>query len=416
MIAHTRQDHARAAVLTIFAPFVLGYFLSYLFRNINASLASRFTAELGLDAADLGALTSAYFCSFALAQIPVGIALDRFGPRRVQIGLLSLAALGAVIFASATSYSGLLLGRTLIGLGSSAALMAGLKAIVLWLPAARAPTYNGMFVATGALGAVTATLPVELAASHVHWRSLFMALAVATVLVAMAIAWRAPDCVSSHAGRSRGAGIGTIAVDPRFWRLAPISFTCIGGAWAIQGLWVGPWLKDVAGFTPHAASLVMMTMAVALCLSALLLGMAATSLSRRGVSRESILAGAALALVAAEIALASGAPIAPVVPFACIAAFSAGTVLLYSIVPTYFPTELSARANSLLNVFNIGGAFAIQAGFGAIVSLWPADRGGHYPAGAYHSALAILVVAQVVAIAWLLRPAPRLGREAEPAV
>ena len=169
MIAHTRQDHARAAVLTIFAPFVLGYFLSYLFRNINASLASRFTAELGLDAADLGALTSAYFCSFALAQIPVGIALDRFGPRRVQIVLLSLAALGAVIFASATSYSGLLLGRTLIGLGSSAALMAGLKAIVLWLPAARAPTYNGMFVATGALGAVTATLPVELAASHVHW-------------------------------------------------------------------------------------------------------------------------------------------------------------------------------------------------------------------------------------------------------
>src|SRR5512134_357876 len=114
--------------LRIFIPFALGYFLSYLYRTVNAVLAPDLVRDLGLDPAGLGLLTSAYFFAFALAQLPIGILLDRYGPRRVEACLLLFAAAGALLFARATSLPELLLGRGLIGLGVAACLMAAFKA------------------------------------------------------------------------------------------------------------------------------------------------------------------------------------------------------------------------------------------------------------------------------------------------
>ena len=81
------------------APFALGYFLSYLFRAVNAVVGPDLVAELGLSAAELGLLTSAYLFAFALFQLPLGVLLDRFGPRRVQAACSRCAALGALLFA-----------------------------------------------------------------------------------------------------------------------------------------------------------------------------------------------------------------------------------------------------------------------------------------------------------------------------
>ena len=71
-------------LVIVFLPFAGGYFLSYLFRSINAVIAPQLTAEVGLTAADLGLLTSCYFLAFASFQLPLGVLLDRYGPRRVQ--------------------------------------------------------------------------------------------------------------------------------------------------------------------------------------------------------------------------------------------------------------------------------------------------------------------------------------------
>src|SRR5690606_33013553 len=116
---------------------------------------------LSLSAADLGLLTSAYFLTFGFAQIPLGIALDRFGPRRVEGGLLLLAALGAATFALGDSLVHLGLARGLIGLGVSACLMAGLKGFAMWYPPERQSSMTGYIMAAGALGALTASAPVE---------------------------------------------------------------------------------------------------------------------------------------------------------------------------------------------------------------------------------------------------------------
>src|SRR3954468_14080030 len=106
----------------VFLPFAAGYYLSYLFRTINALIVSHLSSDAGLGSANLGLLTSVYFLVFAAAQIPVGILLDRFGPRRVQSALLLVAAAGAELFAMSEGLALLLLARAMIGIGVAAAL------------------------------------------------------------------------------------------------------------------------------------------------------------------------------------------------------------------------------------------------------------------------------------------------------
>ena len=141
-------------IIRVFLPFTVAFYLSYLFRTINALISGALSSELALDAADLGLLTSVYFLTFAAVQLPVGIWLDRYGPRRVQAVLLLFAAAGAALFTVSKGFAPLVLGRALIGLGVAAALTGGLKAIVLWFPQDRVATMNGYMVMLGALGGV----------------------------------------------------------------------------------------------------------------------------------------------------------------------------------------------------------------------------------------------------------------------
>ena len=132
------QSFARALVL-VFAPFAGGYFFSYLFRSVNAIVAPDLISELGVDAEQLGLIAAAYFLSFAICQVPLGVLLDRYGSRRVQGILYMLAAVGALLFAMAESVTTLFVARALIGIGVSGGLMAALKSIVQWFPEDKIP-------------------------------------------------------------------------------------------------------------------------------------------------------------------------------------------------------------------------------------------------------------------------------------
>src|SRR5438128_5339368 len=182
-------------VARVFLPFAAGYYLSYLFRTINALISGHLISDTGLDIADLGLLTSVYFLVFAAAQIPVGILLDRFGPRRIQSCLLLVAAAGAGLFGMSTGLPSLLISRAMIGLGVAAALTAGLKSIVLWFPRERVALLNGYMIMLGSLGAVSATAPAEYLLASVGWRQLFEVLAVATGATALLIYVVVPERV-----------------------------------------------------------------------------------------------------------------------------------------------------------------------------------------------------------------------------
>jgi MFS family permease len=389
----------------VFLPFAAGFYLSYLFRNINAVIAGPLTSELGLDAGRFGLLTSVYFLTFAAAQLPVGILLDRYGPRRVQSSLFVVAAVGAALFALSESFLPLVLSRALIGLGVAAALAAGLKAIVLWFPKERLPLANGWMVMLGALGAVTATTPVEALLVSTGWRELFLFLAVVTAACAVAVYLIVPDAPSTKqtAGTPIAPGLRAVFTDRRFWRLAPLSASSIGTAWALQGLWAAAWLTDVERF--DRASLVrhLLVMAVALCLGALLIGWAADRLRSRGISLSTILASLAALFIAAQLALIFRRFSSSYILWAMIAGVGSGTVLTSAILAEYFPKELTGRANAALNVFHMGGAFALQCLTGFVIQVWVKHE-GHYPEVAYQTAFAINLVLQIIALVWFSMP------------
>jgi MFS family permease len=411
--SHARRTGAELArygrpIVLVLLPFAAGYYLSYLFRNINALVAIRLREDFAVDASHLGLMTSVYFLAFALAQLPIGVLLDRYGPRRVQSALLLAAAAGAGLFAVSHRLGLLVAGRALIGLGVAGALIAGLKAVVLWFPKERTSLVNGCFIMLGSVGAISATLPAEWVLSHVGWRGLFEVLAIATLAIAVLIFAVVPEPPQGVADPQapRSSGLWTIYADARFWRVAPLSMMCISTSWALQGLWAAPWLADIGGLERPAIVRHLFVMAGSLSAGALVIGVSADRLRKRGLRLETALFGTACALVAAEAALIAGLRMNSYLPWAVIGAVGAATVLSYTILGDYFPKELAGRANAALNILHIGGAFALQETIGLVISRWT-DIGGHYPPIAYKAALALATGLQVVAMIWFLRPDAR---------
>jgi MFS family permease len=392
-------------ILRVFLPFTIGYYLSYLFRTIGAVTAEPLTAEFALSPSSLGLLTSAYFFTFAVAQLPIGVFLDRYGPRQVQAVLLVIAAGGAALFGASDGFLSLLAGRALIGLGVAAALAAGLKATVLWFPNERVALVNGWMVMLGALGAVTATTPSEWLLASIGWRGLFEWLAMVTTVAAAIVYLLVPKAppLPSTANSRPFAGLREIYADPRFWRLAPLSATTIGTAWALQGLWAAPWLSDVEGLDRAALVDHLLAMAVALSIGALLLGVLATHLRRRNVEPQAVVGAVAALFMAVQTALILRWPLPSYILWCLIAAAGAVTVLSYAILASHFPKELAGRANAALNVIHIGGAFVLQELIGIIIERWPVE-GAHHPMIAYQVAFGVDLALQLAAWIWFMWP------------
>ena len=237
----------RQAVAVVLS-FAFAYFLSALLRAVTATLAPVFSSELGLASADLGLLAGAYFFGFAAMQLPLGRALDRFGPRRVLLVLLSVAVAGCLAFAHAGSLGALIASRLLIGMGVSACLMAPLTCFRHLFDPSTQLRLNSWMLMTGSLGMLASTLPVQMVLPYWGWRGLFIGLAVLLVLAIVLIAWftprGAPSALAPAGGRYRD-----IMRHPIFVAMAPLGFFSYGGLIAIQSLWAGPWLTQVAGWS-----------------------------------------------------------------------------------------------------------------------------------------------------------------------
>ncbi|MDH3998693.1 MAG: MFS transporter, partial [Desulfuromonadales bacterium] len=340
-------------VFRVFLPFALGYFLSYLFRTVNAVIAPDLVRDVGLNPSDLGLLTSVYFLSFAAFQLPLGILLDRFGPRRVEAVLLLFAALGAFLFARADSLSGLIVGRALIGLGVSACLMAAFKAFTLWLPSERLPLANGIQMISGGAGALAATTPVEAALALTDWRGVFTIVAGLTLFAALFIFLLVPEQKRSASGETLGqqlAGVGAIYSSRTFWRVAPWALTAQAGYLSIYGLWSGPWLRDVAGFDRMAVANSLMLVSVSMMLGYFVSGALADRLSRRNVRPMTVAVWGMGAFMLVELALTLQSARFAVPLWLMFGFFGASCILPYAVLSQSFPKTLSWRVNTSLNV------------------------------------------------------------------
>ncbi|TDI42380.1 MAG: MFS transporter [Acidobacteria bacterium] len=392
----------------VFLPFALGYFVSQLFRSVNAVVSADLIAELAIDAWTVGFLTSVYFLAFASVQLPVGVALDRYGPRRTEAALLLFAAFGALVFGAAETPNGLALGRALIGLGVSACLMASFHAFILWAPPARLPFMNGSVMAVGAAGALTATVPVEWAIGTIGWRALFSWLSVATVLCAAVLFFVVTDNKSAHPKESLGAvtrGLADVFRSRVFWSIAPFSIMHQGAYLSIQSLWAGPWLATVAGLPRDEVATHLLMLASAMGVGFISLGFLAERLGRLGVPTVAVWIGSSIAFQCAQLGLVLEWTRYARGLWSAFGLFGAAGMLSYVILTRTFPVAMAGRVNTGLNVFVFIGAFALQAGIGAIVQRY-SEPGAPFSPEGFQMAFGTTLALQTLALVWLLARAP----------
>lgn len=394
------------AIATCFLPFAAGYLLSYVYRTVNAVVGPRIAAELGIDLAALGVLTSAYFAGFVAMQIPAGIMLDRLGPRRVQSALLLVAALGAALFALADGIASLALARGIVGIGVATCLMAGFKANTLFWPQERLGTANGILMASAGIGGAVATLPVTWLADALGWRGVFWVLCAATILLSVVVWLVVPDRRAGSKERLSDAfgGVRTVFASRAFWRVVPLSAATQAAFQAYHTLWTAPWLVEVAGFAPSAVPGAMLAILLCIIPGYVLSGTLTDLAGRRGLDKSLFFALYTAGFMALQLLLAfvpaSGS--LAVIMWMGFVVLGTGSVIAYVILTPLFARELGGRLNTAINLLVFLVAFAMQATIGHAL-LAAQSALGTTRAGAHVVVLLAIVALQACAWAWFVR-------------
>lgn len=415
------QGRTATRVVLVFG---LAYFLSYAMRAINAVIAPALSADLQLSNAELGLLSAAYFMGFGMMQLPIGVWLDRHGPRRTESALLLFGAVGAAIFACSHTLLGVWVGRALIGVGVSSCLMAAFKAFRVWYPAERQSQLGSWMLVIGTSGALSATVPVAMLLPLIGWRNIFFGVAGALLLAAWVLFSRLRDVeqamsaahtkpVSSttavDAAASTSAsdepGYAAIFSDPYFRRMALLGAVHQGGFMALQSLWAGPWMMTVLGMSIEQTSHVLFLFNLSLLIAYLGLSWWAPRYvaygQRRGLPALRVVAiGLSLSVLLQGLMVLLPYPQSwwLWVPFAVVITV---TTLGQTHVSLAFPTALVGRANSAFNLTLFVGAFSLQWGIGLLLDWFVAL--GWRNADAMRMAFACYVLLQVFTLWQFLR-------------
>ncbi|RYX91359.1 MAG: MFS transporter [Comamonadaceae bacterium] len=386
----------------VFLAFAGAYFCSALVRAITATLSPVLTAEFSLQSRDLGLLAGGYFLGFSVMQLPLGTWLDRFGPKRVILCFLAVAVAGCAAFSMATSFSGLLAARVLVGVGVSACLMAPLTGYRRWFEAATQLRANSWMLMTGSLGMLASTLPVHWLLPHTGWRPLFWLLA-AMVLVAMAVIARiVPPWQGGPVAPAAPVQQGYAPVWRHrfFWRMTPLAIFNYGGLVAIQTLWAGPWMVRVAGYSPLEAATGLFWINAAMLVTFWSWGMLNPVFLRNGWGTTRLLAwGVPLSMLVLAFNIFGGAGTGWV-GWALFCMSSSVLGLAQPAVAMAFPASLAGRALSAYNLMIFGGVFVVQWSIGLLIDLF--RRAGMAEADGFRAAMTVFLCCCMASYAYFI--------------
>ncbi|MCX7857598.1 MAG: MFS transporter [Deltaproteobacteria bacterium] len=380
----------RKRLAIIFGILSVAFTLSQFYRVSSAVIAPSLILELKLDAKSLGILGSAFFYSFALLQIPMGILLDRFGPRIVMSIFPAIAAIGAFVFAVSHQFKTLLLGRLLLGVGMSAALMGSLKVFVIAFPSDRFATFSGLLLSFGTLGNILASSPLAYLDLVIGWRFAFIVLAIITFIVSVAL-WIALGGLNENAGgtfihpKPKDTFLA-ICKNLSFWQVGSLAFFRYGTFVAMQGLWFGPYLVHIKGFTPILAGNIIMMLSFGVIVGSTLAGYITDRVLKS--PKKGVIIG--VSLYALSILFFTGvldikSPFSFFLIFFLVGLFNSFGILVYSHIRNLFPSQVSGTVMSSVNFFTMaGGAFFMQV-MGDLIHLFR-EKDGLYPPNAYHAA------------------------------
>jgi MFS family permease len=379
------------------------------YRVTNAVIAPDLIRAFNLDAEQLGMLGSAFFYTFALFQIPMGLLLDRIGPRRVISFFVMAGASGAFVFVFAGSFYTAVEGRALLGMGMASVLMGSLKVFATRYPPRRFATLSGMIVSIGTLGTIFATTPLAYLNSIIGWRAALCSCGIITVALAVLIflvlteedhSRGTETLAASSAEQKQGVikssllVLGTLS----FWQIGSIAFFRYGTFVALQGVWLGPYLMEIKRFTPVVAGNILMMLSLGSAIGSFMAGYLADRVTRS--TKSVIMIGMscyALSLVPLTGIWKIDGAFAFSAVFVLIGFFSGFGMLAYVHIKELFPLSMSGTVIAGVNFFVMaGGAFFMQL-IGVIIMLYGGVNQVYSP-GAYHMAFLICLMGMIAGL------------------
>jgi MFS family permease len=391
------------AAVALVGTLVSIYIVSQFLRNSVGVIAPDLASELGLAPADLGLLSSVFFFTFAAVQIPLGMALDRFGARRCLIVCVGITVVGVLLFASATSTPGLIGGRALLGLGVASFLVAPLAIYAQRFAPDRFATLTGLQVGLGTIGTLIATAPLAFATRAVGWRASFLAVGAFTFVVGLLLAVVVKDDARPARARPQTlreslSGILEVIRIPSLGRLFVMNLVVYSSFALMVGLWGGPYLTHIYGYGLEERGSILLIPVLAQILGSLAWG----PMDRLfGGYKLPVLLGAAMtaATLAGLAVVGTLPPAALMVWFAAFGFLGAYGVVLIAHGRALFPLHLVGRGLTVLNIGSMGGTFLAQTISGFVVGLFPTGPDGGYVLDAYR--LVFALQAGFILLGWL---------------
>ena len=363
----------RKQVITVFFVFAFGYFLSCLLRAITATLSPVFTLEFDLMAADLGLLAGGYFLGFASMQIPLGYLLDKLGPKKIVSSFLLIAFIGTVSFALAQSFSGLLVSRILIGVGSSACLMAPLTGYRIWIKKNQQQRANSWMFMMASLGFLSSTLPIQILLPSLGWRWIFGGISVLLLISIILMLAFIPKWDHQKdkplENPIESDSFTDVWKNKFFISVIPMGLFNYGGFMAIQTLWAGPWMIRVAGYTPLESATGLFSINITMLVSFFLWGYFLPKITDLGFNALKILKlGLPISFLVMLTIIVLGSKAGALL----ITLFILTSICLSVIQPAVglsFQSHLAGKALTSFNLLIFLGAFIMQWFIGFVIDL-----------------------------------------------
>lgn len=392
--------------LIIVTTLATAYVASHFFRASNVTIGLDLMRDLAIGPEALGALTGAFFFGFAAMQIPCGFFFDHFGPRRTVTGMLILATIGGIIFTLAPTWPVLLSGRVLMGAGFGVMLIGTMVVVTRWFPPDRFSTLIAMVMSIGLLGNLVATTPLAWASEAVGWRSVFGVAVVFTALAAIAVWLVVRDAPPGHPFLERTPetpdqmlqGLMEVLRNPGLKPILALNFCSYACTFTVQGLWGGPFLREVYGMSSIEAGNVLLAAVITYQFGMLGFG----PLDRLLDTRKWIAIGGNLLVISllAVLALASHPPVwVPIAAILGIGFFSASSTMVLTHGRGIIPDRLIGRGISTMNTAVMLGVACMQTLSGIIVGAFEPLADGARSETAYRALFGVLTVVLIIAVA-----------------
>ncbi len=382
-------------------------------RGVMAVIGPVLAVEYGLTASQLGLLASVLFLAYCLWQLPMGVLLDVYGPRRVQTWMGLLAAAGCALFAVSDGIGGFMIARAMIGVGIAGGLMAVLKANSQFFARAEVAGVTGIAMFIAASGSLLATAPVEALLPHIGWRGAFWILVAITLAVSLWIFTSVEDKPGqpSRGWRAEWGVVVAIGTSGIFWKLTPLIALMSIFTFTYHGLWAGPWLRDVAGLDGHARAATLFCYAIGMMTGGLVMGQLTSRVQKRGYPPMLVPAAAAVVMLLIQLGFVFGPRdfVTVTVLWSLLALIAAAGPPGYAVIAQFFPVEQMGRVSTVINTVVLGGAFLMQSLIGWILDLWPRTASGGWDPAGYFWAMLLSMAMQVFALLWAWRHLKRKG-------